>query len=83
MVIRVIIDLKVFMFFYFILVLIFSMIFAIIGVGNDKIEGDFQQYTKDINDANEFIKIDGHANNFWNVPNEEYYHIGLFLGYII
>jgi len=65
---RVISDLRVFLLFYSILVLVFSMIFAIIGVGNKNIEGAFKEA---------YEKVDGEG-----MPNEEYEQIGLFLGYI-
>jgi len=34
-------DLRVFLFFYFILIVLFSMVFAVLGVGNANVPGDF------------------------------------------
>lgn len=72
----VIFDLRVFGLFYSILLLLFSMIFAVIGVGNSNIDGEFKAYIEEINERDEIDQPE-------NIPNEEYENIGLFLGYII
>ena len=46
-------DLRVFLLFYAILIFLFSMIFAVLGVGNDKINGDFKDYVKEIDERDE------------------------------
>ena len=74
---RVIYDLRVFLLFYFILIIIFSQIFAVIGVGNKNLDGGFKEFVDEIDAYNE-------ANGtFIDAPNEEYGQIGLFFGYII
>ena len=50
------------------------MVFAVIGVGNKNIRGDFKDYA----DAIESGEIDEPE----NFPNEEYDQIGLFIGYL-
>jgi len=45
---RVIYDLRIFGLFYAILVILFSMIFAVIGVGNPNIKGAFKEYLAEI-----------------------------------
>jgi hypothetical protein len=63
---RVIYDLRVFLLFYFILIIIFSQIFAVIGVGNKNLDGGFKEFVDDIDAYNE-------ANGtFIDAPNEEY-----------
>lgn len=74
---RVIYDLRVFLLFYFILIVIFSQIFAVIGVGNKNIEGGFKEFVDEVDAYN-----DVHG-TFIDAPNEEYSQIGLFFGYII
>jgi hypothetical protein len=63
MISRVIIDLQVFLLFYGILVLVFSMIFAIIGVGNANIPGNFADYVKEQQEE---------QSGGGGIPNEEY-----------
>lgn len=72
----VILDLRVFGLFYSILLVLFGMIFAVIGVGNSNIDGEFKDYIQEINERDEVDQPE-------NIPNEEYDNIGLFLGYII
>lgn len=72
MIYTVVSDLKVFALFFTILILLFSMVFAVLGAGNENVPGDFQDL---YNDA----KADGELGD---VPNAEYQKIGLFFGYI-
>jgi len=51
------------------------MIFAVIGVGNPNIKGDFKEYLAEIDKRNEIDQPE-------NIPNEEYDNIGLFMGSI-
>ena len=44
----VIIDLKVFLLFYAILIFLLSMIYAVIGLGNSKIDGEFKDWLNEI-----------------------------------
>lgn len=39
-------DLKVFLFFFTILIVLLSMTFAVLGLGNEKFEGKFKEYHK-------------------------------------
>lgn len=71
----VISDLSVFGLFYTILIFLFSMIFAVLGVGNSKIEGDFKDYVEEIDLRDDVDQPE-------NMPMEEYENIGLFFGYI-
>jgi len=68
-------DLKVFLFFYYVLILLFSMTFAILGIGNEEQGGAF----KKLWEAAEAVKGDEIA----DYPGSEYYHVGKFLGYFI
>ena len=72
MIYTVVSDLKVFALFFTILILLFSMVFAVLGAGNENVPGDFQDL---YNDA----KAEGELGD---VPNAEYQKIGLFFGYI-
>ena len=67
-------DLKVFGLFYTVLVYVFSMIFAVLGVGNPKLEGDLKDYIEEIDLRDEVDKPE-------NMPMEEFENIGLFFGY--
>ena len=44
----VVYDLRVFLFFYFILIVLFSMVFAVLGVGNHKVPGEFKEYMEEL-----------------------------------
>lgn len=46
MIIRVIFDLRVFLLFYMILLFLFSMIFAVIGLANKKVPGGLKDYVE-------------------------------------
>ena len=66
MIYTVIADLRVFLLFFTILVVLFGQIFAVLGVGNSKFEGSaLYEYVQDGGD---------------DVPFEEYEQIGLFWG---
>lgn len=66
-------DLRVFGLFYFILLCFFSLIFAVIGVGNEAY-GEFEKQLK------EWKTWDVKERPF-DKPNEEYGQIGMLLGY--
>ena len=68
---RVIYDLRVFLLFYSILVVLLSMIYAVIGVGNKNV-GAFKEFIDELTE--DYAR---------DIPNEEYDHIGMFFGYII
>ena len=70
MIYTVISDLKVFLLFFTILIVLFGQIFAVIGVGNYKVDNALQEYVK----ANEAGEESG------DITFEEYDKIGLFLG---
>jgi hypothetical protein len=72
MIYTVIADLKVFLLFFSILIVLFAQIFAVLGVGNPKQDEALKEYI----DAVEAGEEDG------DIPMEEYQNIGLFLGYI-
>lgn len=67
-------DLQIFLLFFTILQVLFSMVFAVLGVGNKNIRGGFKDYADAIESGDE-----DEPENF---PNEEYENIGLFLGYL-
>jgi len=71
-------DLKVFLFFYYILILLFSMTFAVLGLGNEKQGGAF----KKLWEAAEAAKV-AKGDSIAEYPGSEYYHVGKFLGYFI
>ena len=75
---QVVYDLRVFLLFYQILIVLFSMIFAVLGVGNQNIEGSELKAHAEWVDSLEFD---------WqkpmNFPNEEYEQIGIFWGNIL
>jgi len=71
---QVLFDLRVFILFYFILIIIFSFIFAVLGVGN-KHFGTFKEYYGDMT-LEEGI-------NSQVEPMLEYHNIGLLFGYFI
>jgi hypothetical protein len=73
MIYTVIADLRVFLLFFTILIVLFAQIFAVLGVGNPKQDGALKEYVDAINAGEE----DG------DIPMQEYENIGLFLGYLI
>ena len=71
---QVLFDLRVFLLFYFILLIIFSFIFAVLGVGN-KHFGTYKEYYGEMTlEEGIYSEVE---------PMLEYHHIGLLLGYII
>jgi len=75
MITTVIYDLRVFLLFYLILVVLFSMIFAVLGVGNGNVKGSFKDFADDINNRTDLNKP--------SIPNTEFDNVGLFLGAIL
>jgi len=75
MIYSVIYDLRIFLFFYGILLLFFCLIFAVLGVGNHRQEGHFQDM------YNSLIEEEGEdpPSDF---PNEEYKWINPLMGYL-
>ena len=71
---KVVFDLRVFLLFYGILIVLFSMIFAVLGVGNKK----FGDYEKAFGNLTLEEGIEGQVE-----PMLEYTNCGLFVGYII
>lgn len=65
---NVIIDLKVFLLFYTILIILFSLLIGILGVGNKNVPGEFQ---------------DNYQDEESDYPGEEYKYTGLFIGNIL
>ena len=67
---NVVYDLRIFMLFYIILIVLFSLLLGVLGLGNRNIAGDFQKKFKD-------SKItDGY-------PGVEYEYVGMYLGNIL
>jgi hypothetical protein len=64
---RVVYDLRIFLLFYFILILLFSLLLGVLGVGNPNVPGSGL--------TPEDIEIDD--------PSSEYKHTGLFIGNFI
>ena len=71
----VISDLKVFGFFFTILIVLFSMVIAVIGVANYYIP-------RDLKDFYEAIEA-GEEDELENMPGEDYSQIGFFWGTLI
>ena len=63
---QVVFDLRVFLLFYVILIVLFSMIFAVLGLGNPNIEGDFKEHAEWVD------SLDEDWQQPENFPNEEY-----------
>ena len=72
---KVVFDLRVFLLFYGILIVLFSMIFAVLGVGNKIIKG---AYKDKFGEMTLDEGIDSQVE-----PMLEYTNVGLFVGYII
>lgn len=75
MIYQVVSDLKVFGLFFTILIVLFSMVFAVIGVGNTNIAGDLADFAAAIEC--------GEEDEPENFPFEEYESIGLLSGNLI
>jgi hypothetical protein len=73
MIYTVIADLKVFLLFFTILVVLFAQIMAVIGVGNYNHDNALKEYV----DAIEAGEADG------DIPMEEYQQIGLWAGTLV
>lgn len=67
----VVYDLRIFLLFYVILIILFAMIYAVLGVGNSKV-GAYGAYIDSLP-----------VNHNESLPNSEYEMIGLFFGYIL
>ena len=65
---NVIYDLRIFLLFYTILIVLFSLLIGILGVGNKKVPGEFQ---------------DNYENEDSDYPGEEYKYTGLFVGNLL
>jgi len=75
---NVIYDLRIFLFFYSILIVLFSLQLGILGIGNPNIEGNFKKSfgaDAERDDEGEFVAGDK--------PGAEYDYLGLFLGNLI
>lgn len=74
MLFRVTFDLKYFIFFYFIIIVLFSMLISVLGIGNPRVEPLFK---KEFEGAYEDLSARG------DMPNAEYEHIGLPIGHMM
>lgn len=74
MLFRVTFDLKYFIFFYFIIIVLFSMLISVLGIGNPKVEPLFAEA---FDGAYEDLSQRG------DMPNAEYHHIGLVIGHMM
>ena len=74
----VIIDLQVFIFFFIILNLLFSMTFAVLGIGNENFDGKFKAYFN-----NETDMKDAYKDEIKMYHGSEYKTIGKFAGYFL
>lgn len=74
---NVVYDLRIFLTFYVILVVLFSLLIGIIGVGNPKHPGKYQDI---YNAAMESFEESNDENDLTDVPGIEYKHIGQFMG---
>jgi hypothetical protein len=71
---NVIYDLRIFLFFFFILTFKFSLITSIMGLGNANVEGPFKDKYKDYDFKNPYDKCGN------TMPGIEYHKIGLQIG---
>ena len=76
MLFKVIWQLRIFMTFYFILILLFSLMYGVLGVGNYKLKGTFQDTFYKVDEPGGDLVLDPSA------PGIEYIKIGLFFGNI-
>ena len=72
----VIYDLRIFLLFYFIMIILFAQILAVLGLANIKIKGDFQDWANEVDELDDKDQPEDY-------PDEEYQLIGLWFGYII
>ena len=72
-------DLKVFIFFYLIIIVLFSMLISVLGIGNPLIEPEFKEAFPPVEskDPKEVAASQG------DIPNSEYRYIGLTFGHMI
>lgn len=77
MIFQVVKDLQAFLIFFFILVGLFAMVFAVLGGGNPLQPGDFKEF---YDMCNELEDADDVPKACEEIPNEEYEMIGLLLG---
>jgi hypothetical protein len=76
MITQVAYDLRIFFCFYVMLIFLFSLIFGVLGIGNEHIDSD---YTEFLNELPETWEVDVGG----DPPNEQYHMIGPFLGNLI
>lgn len=67
-------DLKVFIFFYLIIIVLFSMLISVLGIGNKNIEPKFMEA---------FGAKENDLSERGDLPNSEYMHISLVIGHMI
>jgi hypothetical protein len=72
-------DLKVFIFFYLIIIVLFSMLISVLGIGNPKIEPEFAEAFP-ISNSTDPKEV---AASWGDIPNSEYRYIGLVAGHMI
>ena len=73
---QVLIDLRVFLYFYSIIIFMFSMMFAVIGIDNETLPGKLHEY---------YLEKSGdpYRNRTELYPSEDYQMVPLLVGFII
>ena len=72
-------DLQVFIFFYGIIIVLFSMLISVLGIGNPNIEPDFKSEFYDKTYSSKKDELEARS----DIPNKEYDHITLIVGHMI
>ena len=87
-------QLRIFLTFYFILCVLFGLMFGVLGIGNEKLDGKFRDHVIEVQSSNDFVaeaaagvfNVDPDADLRIideDIPGVEYAKIGLFLGNMI
>lgn len=71
---QVIFQLRIFMTFFLILCLLFSLMFGVLGIGNAAIPGDFKEVFEDPDNPGKLSR---------EAPNAEFRQVGMFMGNFI
>ena len=74
MIFQVVKDLRAFLIFFFILVVLYGLVFAVLGAGNQNQPGKFKEF------YDECQELAGTEDECDGIPNEEYEFVGLFFG---
>jgi len=81
---KVVADLKIFLFFYIILMIFFGNAFAVLGIANFNRPGPFKKkYGEYIGIGTDKITDGSALDSFYGTPGTEFLNIGLYIGEIM